>query len=289
MKSRITGRTKVLGIIGSPITHSLSPLMQNAAIEALGLDFVYVPFAVPADGLCAAVHGLRNLGVAGFNVTIPFKTAIIPYLDKLSPEAELIGAVNTVNREGGFLVGYNTDGAGLLKSLAEDLDFTPKGAHVLVLGAGGAARGAIASLCKAGVESVTIANRTRNKGEELLSCFKIVFPQVKLALSSLDVLGSSDLLHGIDLIVNTTSVGMDNTSFNGLDTSLMNPATRIYDMVYAPLETPLLTAAKAMGLKSANGIGMLAAQGEIAFAVWTGCAPPSGLMKSCLLTVVKAK
>lgn len=289
MKSRITGRTRVLGIIGSPITHSLSPLMQNAAIEALGLDFVYVPFAVPADGLSLAVQGLRNLGVAGFNVTIPFKTAVIPYLDKLAPEAELIGAVNTVNREGDFLVGYNTDGAGLLKSLAEDLDFTPKGAHVLVLGAGGAARGAIASLCKAGVESVTIANRSRNKGEELLSCFKSVFPQVKIDLSSLDVLGSPDLLHGIDLIVNTTSVGMNNTSFDGLDISLMNPDTRIYDMVYAPLETPLLAAAKVMGLKTANGIGMLAAQGEIAFAVWTGCAPPSGLMKSCLLTAVKAK
>lgn len=289
MKCRITGQTKVLGIIGSPITHSLSPLMQNAAIEALGLDFIYVPFAVPADGLCAAVQGLRNLGVAGFNVTIPFKTAIIPYLDKLSPEAELIGAVNTVNREGDFFVGYNTDGAGLVRSLAEDLDFTPQGAHVLILGAGGAARGAIAELCKAGVESVTIANRSRNKGEELLSCFKSVFPRVKIDLSSLDVLGSPALLHGIDLIVNTTSVGMNNTSFDGLDISLMNPDTRIYDMVYAPLETPLLAAAKVMGLKTANGIGMLAAQGEIAFAVWTDCAPPPGLMKSCLLTVVKAK
>ena len=289
MKSRITGQTKVLGIIGSPITHSLSPLMQNAAIEALGLDFIYVPFAVPADGLFAAVQGLRNLGVAGFNVTIPFKTAIIPYLDKLSPEAELMGAVNTVNREGDFLVGYNTDGAGLLRSLVEDLAFTPQGANVLILGAGGAARGAIAALCKAGVESVTIANRTRNKGEELLSRFKSVFPQVKFALSSLDVFGSPDLLHGIDLIVNTTSVGMNNTSFDGLDISLMTPSTRIYDMVYAPLETPLLKAAKAMGLKTANGIGMLVAQGEIAFAVWTGCAPPSGLMKSCLLTAVKFK
>ncbi len=287
MKSRITGRTRVLGIIGSPVTHSLSPLMQNAAIEALGLDFVYVPFAVTADGLLPAVLGLRNLGVAGFNVTIPFKTAIIPYLDKLSPEAELMGAVNTVNREDGLLVGYNTDGAGLVRSLEAELAFAPHGAHVLVLGAGGAARGAVAALCNAGVESVTIANRSHSRGDDLVSCFKGVFPQVELGSSSLDILGSSDSLRRIDLIVNTTSVGMNNTSFDGLDTSLMNPAACIYDMVYAPLETPLLKAARARGLKCANGIGMLAAQGEIAFAVWTGCAPPDGLMKGCLLAAIE--
>jgi len=279
----------VLGIIGSPVTHSLSPLMHNTAIEALGLDYVYVPFAVPSDGLIQAVQGLRTLGVTGFNVTIPFKTAIMPYLDKLSPEAELIGAVTTVNREGNSFVGYNTDGRGLLRSLAEDLDFAPQGADILILGAGGAARGAIGALCEAGAESITIANRTRTNAEELLARFKKLFPRVKLDLCDLVDLTSTDFLHGIDLVVNTTSVGMNNTSFAGLDVSLMKPSTRIYDMVYAPLETPLLAEAKARGLKYANGLGMLAAQGEVAFALWTGCKPPSGMMRDCLLAAVEVK
>ena len=279
----------MLGIIGSPVTHSLSPLMHNTAIEALGLDYVYVPFAVPSDGLIQAVQGLRTLGVTGFNVTIPFKTAIMPYLDKLSPEAELIGAVNTVNREGNSFVGDNTDGRGLLRSLAEDLDFAPQGANILILGAGGAARGAIGALCETGAESITIANRTRTNAEELLARFKKLFPRVKLDLCDLVDLTSTDFLHGIDLVVDTTSVGMNNTSFAGLDVSLMKPSTRIYDMVYAPLETPLLAEAKARGLKHANGLGMLAAQGEVAFALWTGCKPPSGIMRNCLLAAVEVK
>lgn len=286
MTSVITGKTRVLGIIGCPVAHSLSPLMQNAALEALGLDYIYVPFPVESAGLPAAVAGLRHLGVAGFNVTIPHKTAILPLLDGLSAEAELIGAVNTVNREGNRFIGHNTDAAGFLRSLREDLAFTPEGAHVLLIGAGGAASAALAALAEARVASVTIANRTRARGEELLARFRGVFPGANLALASLDEFAAEDFLRRFDLLVNSTSIGMNGTSFAGLDLGRMRHETCVYDMVYAPAETPLLAGARKHGLTHANGAGMLAAQGEAAFTIWTGCNPPYNLMKTRLLTAL---
>jgi len=289
MSRDITGKTRVLGIIGSPVTHSLSPLMHNHVIDALGLDYVYVPFPVQPDGLGDAVRGLRKLGVCGFNVTLPFKTAVIPLLDALSPEAELIGAVNTVIRDGNRLVGHNTDGIGFISSLREDLRFSPRGTSILMIGAGGAARAALVALCEAGVAAVTVANRTPHRAEELQTRFKLNFPDVTIKSSSLDVLQAGELLGEVDLLVNTASVGMNATAIPGLDLSPMKSTARVYDMVYAPLETPLLLAARIRGLKAANGIGMLAAQGEAAFAIWTGYNSPNDVMKKRLLAVLKAK
>jgi shikimate dehydrogenase len=280
---KITGKTKILGIIGHPVQHSLSPVMHNAAIEALGLDYVYVPFQVAPEHLSTAIHGLRALGVHGFNVTIPHKSAIMPLLDRLSPEAELCGAVNTVNLENDRLVGYNTDGAGLLKSLSNDLGFRPAGATVLILGAGGAARGALASLCKAGVSRVVVANRTRERGEALVETFRDRFGNVSFQLCSLEAGDLQEHLTAADLLVNTTSVGMNGSSFDGLNLAQMADRAMIYDMVYSPAETPLLAEARGKGLAYANGIGMLVAQGEAAFSIWTGVEPPPGLMKAKLL------
>jgi shikimate dehydrogenase len=288
MKQIITGQTKVLGIIGSPLGHSLSPLMHNAAIDALALNYVYVPFPVASDRLGDAVRGLKHLGVVGFNVTIPHKSAIIPYLDQLAPEAELAGAVNTVKREGELLIGYNTDGAGLLHALKEELAFAPAGAHVLVLGAGGAARGAVAALGAAGTASITVANRDEGKAKELAGHFAAVFPRVDFAVASLDVLLSAKHLQQFNLVLNTTSVGMNNTSFDGFcSSSLKGVCACFYDMVYAPPITPFLDLARSKGLRTANGFSMLAAQGEIAFSLWTGFPSPAGLMKHRLLTAVK--
>ncbi|WP_243371828.1 shikimate dehydrogenase [Geotalea sp. SG265] len=288
MKSIITGKTTVLGIIGSPLGHSLSPLMHNAAIEALGLDYVYVPFPVAPDRLGEVVLGLKHAGVAGFNVTIPHKAAIIPFLDELTPEAELAGAVNTVKKEGDLLLGDNTDGAGLLVSLKDDLSFAPGGAKILVLGAGGAARGAVAALCSAGAALVTIANRDRDRADELRGYFARLFPAINLRSACLDVLTSAEQLQQFDLILNATSVGMKNTSFDGFSrASLAGVGACFYDMVYVPSQTPFLEMAASNGLRAANGLGMLAAQGEIAFSLWTGCSPPPGLMKHSLLAVVK--
>lgn len=283
---KISGKTKVLGIIGHPVEHSLSPLMQNAAISALGLDYIYVPFPVEPQDLSAAVNGLRSLGIQGFNVTLPHKTAIIPLLDKVSPEAELSGAVNTVSRERGLFVGYNTDGIGFLRSLEDELNFDPRGATVLVLGAGGAARGGVAALCRAGVARIVVANRTMEKGEALADVFRSRFNDVELALSSLEKDELSEYLRETDLLVNTTSVGMNGSSFAGIDLEIMRSNTMVYDMVYSPPETPLLVAAKKRKLPCANGLGMLAAQGEAAFSIWTGVESPSGLMKIKLLETI---
>lgn len=283
----ITGKTRVLGIIGWPVAHSLSPLMQNAALEAMGLDWIYVPFAVREEELARAVAGLRALGVAGFNVTIPHKTAIIPLLDRIAPEARLMGAVNTVKREGDELVGHNTDGPGFIRSLAEDLGFDPAGRRVLVLGAGGAARAAVASLAQAGAGTVVIANRNVSRGEELVEAFRSAFGGTQFAVMPLDMPLINGKAQNFDLLVNTTSVGMGETSFEGLDVSRMDPAANVYDMVYSPWETPLLAEASRAGRRCANGIGMLVAQGECALAIWTGTEPPSGVMRRRILAVLE--
>lgn len=283
----VSGKTNVVGIMGFPVAHSLSPLMHNAAFEALALDFVYVPFAVPPHLLASAVNGLKSLGVSGFNVTIPHKSAIIPHLDRISPEAEAIGAVNTVKREGESLVGYNTDGIGFLRSLREDLNLEPSGANVVVLGAGGAARSAVASLCQAGARRISVANRTRDRAGELASLCKTSYPECELAALSLAPEELVPALGQADLLVNTTSVGMENTAFADLDLSVMAKEARVYDMVYAPPMTPLLREASDNGLEWANGLGMLAGQGEEAFRIWTGRYPPCGLMKEMLLEALR--
>jgi shikimate dehydrogenase len=281
MIKSISGTTKVLGIIGKPVRHSLSPLMQNAALQAIGLDYIYLSFEVADYNLSQAISGLRALGVAGFNVTIPHKTAVIPYLDDLDESAIAAGAVNTVKNNTGRFTGYNTDGEGLIKSLADDLDFKPQNSTIVVIGAGGAARGAIASLCQAGTKRIIIVNRTQNKASELASVLSARFPETEMSIST----GYEDLygcLPQVDLLINTTSLGMNRENIPFLQLKDLAQMTRVYDMVYSPSVTPLLFEASKLGLRCANGLGMLAAQGELAFAVWTGEIPPFGVMKSTL-------
>lgn len=284
---KINGKTKVLGILGSPVEHSLSPAMHNASIQALGLDYAYVPFHVEEEDLGTAVNGLRALGVKGFNVTIPHKTAVMPFLDKISPEAELSGAVNTVSSEKNSLVGYNTDGTGLLKSLREDLEFDPAGASVLLLGAGGAARGALAALCTAGISRVIIANRTGRRGLELMEHFIGKFSSISFGISSIEPMELETNLKSVDLLLNTTSVGMNGSAFTGINLAAMSSGSAVYDMVYSPPETPLLAEAAKIGITRANGLGMLAAQGEAAFSIWTGIEPPPGFMRECLMNEMR--
>lgn len=283
----ITGKTKVIGIIGFPVSHSLSPLMHNAAFSAMGLDYAYVPFPVHPESLGEAVRGVKCLGVEGFNVTIPHKTAIIPHLDLISPEANAIGAVNTVKREGESLVGYNTDGTGFLRSLAEDLQYEPPCTSVLLLGAGGASRSAITSLCGAGVREIVVANRTRERAEELVQIARELYPACECRTISLSTDELVPSLRDADLLVNTTSVGMENTAFADMDLSMMKKSAKVYDMVYSPPMTPLLREARDSGLQWANGLGMLAGQGEEAFRLWTGRLPPGGFMKERLLEALR--
>lgn len=255
--------------------------MHNSALQACGLDYVYVPFDVAPEGLGAAVAGLKALGVAGFSVTIPHKTQIMQYLDEIDVSADAAGAVNTVKNERGRLVGYNTDGDGLVRSLADEFGFNVRGASIAIIGAGGAARGAIAALCRAGAGRIIIANRTHERASELASELALRFPDAALSVVS----GFKELeecLTNMDMLVNTTSLGMNRDPLPFLRLARLPRTAMVYDMVYAPPVTPLLKEAAGLGLNVANGLGMLAAQGELAFAIWTGITPPSGLMKSVL-------
>lgn len=284
----LTGKTTVTGIIGWPVSHSLSPVLHNAAFAALGLDWIYVPFPLAPDALPQGISGLKALGVAGFSVTIPHKVAIIPFLDEVTPDAQLIGAVNTVVARDGKLVGYNTDGIGLIAALAGKLSCDPGGKRVLVLGAGGAARSAVVSLAGAGASEVTIANRSLDTAQALATLVAGHLPGTTFSARPLSELSDPGLLGSFDLLVNTTSVGMAGDSFPGLALKALKPGACIYDMVYAPAVTPLLAQAGALGIPCANGLGMLVAQGEAAFRIWTGAVAPEGCMERALAAVLSA-
>lgn len=277
----VTGKSTVAGIIGWPVSHSLSPVMHNAAFAALGLDWVYVPFPVAPGRLAQAVAGLRALGVAGFSVTIPHKVAILPLLDQVDPEAQLIGAVNTVALREGRLLGFNTDGVGLVAALSAKLGFSAPGRQVLVLGAGGAARSAVVALARAGAARIDLANRSPERGEELVQSLAGRLP-AELCARSLEGLADPGYLASFDLVVNTTSLGMQGEEVPGLELPALKPGCALYDMVYAPPVTPLLARARSLGLPCANGLGMLVAQGEEAFALWTGQRPPEGCLERAL-------
>lgn len=284
MVASLSGASKVFGIIGHPVRHSLSPAMQNAAMQEGGLDGVYVPFDVEPEKLGEAVAGLRALGVRGVNVTIPHKTCIIPYLDGLDESAAAAGAVNTVNNEDGRLIGYNTDGDGLARSLAEECAFIPEQKTIVIIGAGGAARGAVAAMCRAGAKRIIVANRSQDRAASLVAAMGERYPNVALMVREYGEQVTASL-HEADLVVNTTSLGMNNEVIAGLDLGALPLTCVVYDMVYAPPVTPLLQEARRLGLRHANGLGMLAAQGELAFHIWTGNMPPPGLMKRILAEI----
>lgn len=280
---KISGTTRVLAIFGDPVAHSLSPLMQNRALEQAGIDAVYVPYRVPAAGIGAAMAGVRALGIWGANLTVPLKEAVCPHLDALDDDARLIGAVNTLVNQDGRLVGHNTDGYGFLNSLEVDLKFQPAGKRILLLGAGGACRAALVALCRAGASRVSIANRSLPRAESLVAEFKTVFPGTSLAGISLDTPDLTCALKDADLLVNTTTVGLKGEVFADLPWSGVPAGIPVLDMVYGAGPTPLVDTARQHGHPATSGLGMLAGQGERAFELWTGVKPPAGVMRRCLL------
>lgn len=281
----ITGKTRVVCIIGDPIRHSLSPVMQNAAFAAGDLDYTYVPFAVSPENLEQAVLGLKALGVCGFNVTIPHKAAVIPFLDQLDESAQSAGAVNTVLLRGNSLIGYNTDGDGLVDSLFQDLNFSPGAEQILVIGAGGAARGAIAALCRAGAKRILVCNRSLDNARNVMLDMNIRYPE-----TSIDVVCHSmitrDHLGSTSLLINTTSLGMNGERIDFINIAHLPEYAKVYDMVYSCSGTALVTEASAYGLPAVNGLGMLVAQGERAFNIWTGMKPPEGVMRQALDSIL---
>ncbi len=280
----INGETRIYGLLGWPVRATLSPAMHNAAFRALGVNAVYVAFPTPAEHLAAAVHGLAAAGVAGFNLTVPHKSAILPLLQRVEPHAAAMGAVNCVRIEAGNLSGTNTDGEGFLLSLRHDLHWDPHGKRALMLGAGGAARGIAHSLLGAGLAELLIANRTPDRARALAAECLARFPTARVEALPLAAAGG----HAPQLLVNTTTVGMGDGQ-RPVDLTATGVSEALVDIVYHPLETPLLAQARAMGLACTNGVGMLLYQGVAAFRYWTGREPPQDAMRNALEAALRAR
>jgi len=268
--------TKIYGVLGQPVRHSLSPAMHNAAFTALGIDAVYLP--MPVDDIGDAIRGIRALGLAGASVTIPFKEAVIPHLDSIDATSRKIGAVNTVRIEetegGRFLHGSNTDWIGVIGALREVT--TLKDKHVVVLGSGGSARAVGFGLLAAGAR-LALCSRDAHKGQELASRLRCLWAPLTMV----------DSLRG-DILINTTSVGMNS------DESLIQPFTLhhydvVMDIVYSPLYTCLLRDGTMAGCKVISGLEMLLFQGVAQFELWTGKKAPVAAMRQALLDAVESR
>ena len=268
-----------LGIIGYPIGHSISPVFQQAALDHLGIDATYRAHEIAPEEVAGFVSGLRSPGVLGINVTVPHKEAVIPHIDEVDEWASSAGAVNTIVNRDGRLTGHNTDGSGFLRSLREAGGFDPTGKRVLTLGAGGAARGVVLALVRQQVGHLTIANRTVERAERLAELARAGDVEaVAIGLSGSEV---REAAASADLIVNCTTIGMSHgpdEQGSPLSREQIPSTTLVNDLVYNPLETPLLREAVAAGASCLGGIHMLVYQGADSFEMWTGQPAPVDVM-----------
>ncbi|MCY4401515.1 MAG: shikimate dehydrogenase [Candidatus Poribacteria bacterium] len=300
----ITGHTRIVGVIGEPVAHSRSPQMHNAALAKASLDFIYVPFHVPVDAVADAITGFKAINVVGINVTLPHKQSVMPFLTSISREAELIGAVNTLTFTNGKIHGENTDAPGFLRALEETGASIPVGEDVVVLGAGGSARAIVVALALAGVRSVIIANRTVSKAvalaEELTKKIGLQIDEdnsLQESESDKDIKDNNitvlegmgledsrlkDAVISCSLLVNTSTSSMDSSHPLLIDPNWLQPSTTVYDIVYTPPMTSLLSAAADKQCPIVGGLGMLVHQGAIAFERWTGVIPCVDTMREAL-------
>ncbi len=280
---------RALGIFGCPLGHSVSHLMYSTALKHLGINFQFQPYEVKPENLAAAVEGIRAMGIRGVSVTIPHKEAIAPLLDELSEDARLMGAVNLVCLEdGNRLVGHNTDGIGFVTSLRKDAGQDPKGKRVLLLGAGGAARAIAVKLAQEGAGHISILNRTPSRALELARHVATQVPGSDMEGGALEPIEVVRCAKEANIIINCTSVGMwkegePPEKLSLLPSELIMPNHLICDVVYNPLLTPLLCAAKRRKAKVLTGLGMIVYQGAEAFRRWTGCELPVQLVRRRLM------
>jgi shikimate dehydrogenase len=266
----ISGSTLLVGVTGRPLAHTLSPAMHNAAYSEMGLDWLYVPLGVDnVRDLPALADALRVLPFVGLNVTMPYKEPILDLCDEVATFAQVAGAVNTVHVVDGRLIGYNTDGRGLVDSLSADASFDPAGREIVIVGAGGAAAAAVVALALAGASSVTVANRTFEAAEELVARLG---PHSRAARLEAVGLGAEAerAVRDADLVVNATPLGMRPGDPSPVPPGWLHAGQVVADMVYRPAVTPLLTAALAAGATAVGGLGMLVAQGAVSIEIWNG-------------------
>lgn len=276
----ITGQTRIVGIFGDPIAHTRSPAMQNAAFRARQLPYIYVPFHVRPSDLAKAVHAIRAYNLVGVNVTVPHKERIVRYLDMLSAEADLCGAVNTVVNRDGQLCGDNTDGRGFLVSLQER-GFSPHGKEAIVIGAGGSTRALLVSLIRAGSARITIANRTLAKAQALVRTYRAL-GKTQVEAVPLKALQDPTLLKKAGLIINCTSVGLHGETFPEAAFDATPRTCLFYDLLYRPDLTSFLRQARAARRSIVDGRRMLLHQGALAFSLWTNQPAPLEAMTKAL-------
>ncbi|MDR2463526.1 MAG: shikimate dehydrogenase [Verrucomicrobiales bacterium] len=292
----LTGSGALYGVIGLPIQHSLSPIMHAAAFKRCALDARYIAVAVPPEQLALTVTRLRSLPFAGWNVTLPHKLAIAGLVDELADSAKNLGAVNTVLNDSGKLVGFNTDGEGWVRAVREEFSLDVRDLRIMILGVGGAggalARQAALERC----EKLVLVNRTESKARELVSQLapwfdsqKLLGADVRLKAVPWDEALIAKELDQIDLVVNTTSVGMKAGDAAVLPARILQPHLCVYDAIYRPAKSKLLSAAEEAGARAANGLGMLLHQGALAFEIWTGQTAPLTVMRSALRTAANPK
>jgi shikimate dehydrogenase len=274
-------KAELLACFGQPVAENPTGVMQEAGFRELGLNWRYLTVEVAPANLREAILGVRAFGMRGLNLTIPHKVAVMQYLDEIAPDAGVIGAVNTVRREGDRLVGENTDGKGFLHGMRTDAGLDPKGKHAVVLGAGGAARAIATELALAGAAEVLVVNRSVERGEAMVA---------DLAAKTGHTIRFQPW-HGIhrvspvtDLLVNATSIGLfpDVDAMPPVDLTGARPGMLVSDVVFNPPETPLLAAARRLGLPTLDGLSMLVYQGTIGFELWTGRQAPAEVMKRAL-------
>ena len=283
----ISAKTRICGLIGDPVEHSVSPVMHNAAFSSLGLDYIYLPFRVEKGQLAKAIDGVRALNIGGLNVTIPHKVAVIPLLDELETLAERIGAVNTIVNDNGHLKGYNTDASGFVKALLER-GIEPQGKKIVILGAGGASRAISFTLAERDAD-LAILNRQLeiDWAVELASSISRFLGKEIKALE-LNEQNLSAVLKDADILVNATSVGMSpNSDETPVPAKLLKAGLVVFDIVYNPIKTRLLTEAEVAGAETIDGLDMLVWQGALAFEMWTGVKAPVGIMKAEAIKVLK--
>jgi len=273
--TQVSGATRMVGIIGWPVEHSLSPAIHNAAFRALGLDWVYVPMPVRAEHVSAAIAGLGALGFAGANVTMPHKTATAELIEDLSDEARLLAAVNTIVIRDGIPRGENTDAPGFERFLRDDAGFDPAGRTALVYGSGGAARACTLALARGGLDSLALAVRDPARARAVLRVTE-AFPTEVTVVPLGEVAGAD-----ADLVVNATPIGDDGRSI--LPEPRYRSGMLVVDLLYQPAATPLFTRARAAGATAFGGLGLLLHQAALSFELWTAQRPPIDVMSAAAL------
>ena len=283
----ITGKTKVLAVIGNPVAHSLSPVFHNAAIRKAGIDYVYTAFPVDNNRLGEAIAGMKAMGISGLNVTIPHKEQVMKYLDHIDKDAEILGAVNTIVNRDGVLTGYNTDVKGFLSGMRQ-IGYEPKGKRALLLGAGGAARAIIWGLIQEGVASLTIGVRNVPKVRPLVDYFR---KYMEISLLDWSTLAFDEALGQAQLLVNATPLGMypHVDAMPPVNWDKVPKGILAYDIIYTPAETLFLKTAKDHGCRTLNGENMLVGQGAEALRLWTGIEPDIQVMTEALRHALENK